>query len=299
MRVHYFALTVAFLVASSAATSTSTESELIAPRLADEESFSTKRLLRTHKTFAAAEKEEEEEERVFGIKLPANLGGIGLSKKAAAAMKSAAIPTKQEAAQISRWLDNGLSPLEVMDAQRLSKAGAGFFDSPQFATWSHYLTAYNTKHPRKQVTVLEVLKKGYGEEGVLKLLASVDDGPGATKFKNEVVKSWLADPDHPANMFQGLKLDKAGDDLISNPLLSVWTMYVKAFKTEYPFTKSTVIETLTKAYGDEKLATMIQAGTKVEKTEQFAKDLQTAQFKHWVTENKTPENIYKNVLKVD
>ncbi|KAE9207830.1 hypothetical protein PF005_g12447 [Phytophthora fragariae] len=187
MRVHYFALTVAFLVASSAATSTSTESELIAPRLADEESFSTKRLLRTHKTFAAAEKEEEEEERVFGIKLPANLGGIGLSKKAAAAMKSAAIPTKQEAAQISRWLDNGLSPLEVMDAQRL----------------------------------------------------------------------------------------------------------------KYPFTKSTVIETLTKAYGDEKLATMIQAGTKVEKTEQFAKDLQTAQFKHWVTENKTPENIYKNVLKVD
>ncbi|KAE8883540.1 hypothetical protein PF005_g13140 [Phytophthora fragariae] len=57
MRVHYFALAAAVLVASSVA---STESKWIARRLTDDESFPTKRLLRTHKISPAAEEEKEE-----------------------------------------------------------------------------------------------------------------------------------------------------------------------------------------------------------------------------------------------
>ncbi|KAE9285921.1 hypothetical protein PF008_g26792 [Phytophthora fragariae] len=66
MRVHYFAVAAAILIASSDATSTSTESKLIARGLTEEKSLSTQRLLRTHKTSAAAEKGEEEE-RVLGF----------------------------------------------------------------------------------------------------------------------------------------------------------------------------------------------------------------------------------------
>ncbi|KAE9069303.1 hypothetical protein PF010_g26715 [Phytophthora fragariae] len=66
MRVHYFAVAAAILIASSAATSTSTESKLIARGLTEEKSLSTQRLLRTHKTSAAVEMGEEEE-RVLGF----------------------------------------------------------------------------------------------------------------------------------------------------------------------------------------------------------------------------------------
>ncbi|KAE8885662.1 hypothetical protein PF005_g26236 [Phytophthora fragariae] len=59
MRVHYFAVAAAILIASSAATSTSTESKLIARGLTEEKSLSTQRLLRTHKTSAAVEMGEE------------------------------------------------------------------------------------------------------------------------------------------------------------------------------------------------------------------------------------------------
>ncbi|GMF36247.1 unnamed protein product [Phytophthora lilii] len=53
-----------------------------------------------------------------------------------------------------------------------------------------------------------------------------------------------------------------------------------------------------KSYGDEKLAMMLQAGTKIEDTEKLAKNLQTAQFKQWMVEKKTPDDIYETVLKL-
>ncbi|KAE8990076.1 hypothetical protein PF010_g26716 [Phytophthora fragariae] len=183
----------------------------------------------------------------------------------AAAMKNAntkEIATTLEAAQIKSWLSGAFSPIQIMDTQKLSKAGAGLFDSPQFATWSNYLTAYNKKYPKEQLTVIEAFTKGYGEEGAIKILGSLDDGPGATKFKDEMVKAWMTDLDHPANMFKRLKLNEAGDDLLTSSLLSIWTRYMKAFNEQNPFAETTMIQTLTKSYGDEKLATIIQAGTK-------------------------------------
>ncbi|KAE9297184.1 hypothetical protein PF001_g16521 [Phytophthora fragariae] len=234
--------------------------------------------------------------------MTANLGGAGFSQKIAEAMKNPntkELAMKMEAVQISRWLKGDWSPVQIMDTQKLSKASAGLFDSPQFATWSTFLTEYNKKHPKGEITVPEAFTQSYGEEGLLKLLGSIDDGPGATKFKDEVVKGWLGNPDHPANMFKRLKLNEAGDDLLSNPMLSIWTQYMEAFNMEYSFAKTTMLQTLTKSYGEEKLATMIQAATKVDETKDFAKNLQTSQFNQWMAEAKTPDDIYTKVLKLN
>ncbi|EGZ15460.1 hypothetical protein PHYSODRAFT_505553 [Phytophthora sojae] len=207
--------------------------------------------------------------------------------------------TALEAAQLSRWLKLNLNPADVLKVQKLDKASDALFDSPQFKMWSRYLVSYNNKNPTKEVTVAGAFTKSYGEEGVLKLVTSLDDGPGAAKFRDEMVKGWLANPDHPANRFKIMKLDEAGDDLLSSPLLDMWVKYMKAYNKEYPFAKTTMIQTFTKSYGDDKLATMIEAATKVPKTEQFAKNLQTAQFKQWMVEKKTPDVVYKSVLKLD
>ncbi|KAE9095322.1 hypothetical protein PF010_g16750 [Phytophthora fragariae] len=195
--------------------------------------------------------------------MTANLGGAGFSQKIAEAMKNPntkELAMKMEAVQISRWLKGDWSPVQIMDTQKLSKASAGLFDSPQFATWSTFLTEYNKKHPKGEITVPEAFTQSYGEEGLLKLLGSIDDGPGATKFKDE---------------------------------------YMEAFNMEYSFAKTTMLQTLTKSYGEEKLATMIQAATKVDETKDFAKNLQTSQFNQWMAEAKTPDDIYTKVLKLN
>ncbi|KUF89973.1 hypothetical protein AM587_10003485 [Phytophthora nicotianae] len=146
---------------------------------------------------------------------------------------------------------------------------------------------------------MSVFTKIYGEEDFVMLLASADDNTAVVKkFKDELVKRWLGEPTHPLNIFNNLKLNEAGDDLLANPVLTIWVKYMKAFNKEYPQAETTMIQTFTKSYGDEKLATMIQAATKVEETKDFAKNLQTAQFNQWMVDKKTPKDIL-GVLKLN
>ncbi|KAL3663747.1 hypothetical protein V7S43_011162 [Phytophthora oleae] len=106
----------------------------------------------------------------------------------------------------------------------------------------------------------------------LKLLASVDDTGGTQAFKKELVKGWLDETTHPLNVFNKLKLNEAGDDLLSNSLLSVWVQYMKFFNEKFPHAETTMIQTFTKSYkGDEvKLAQMLEAAKKVPSTEKIA-----------------------------
>ncbi|KAG6622482.1 Avirulence protein (Avh) [Phytophthora cinnamomi] len=182
------------------------------------------------------------------------------------------IAEKLEAAQLKRWLSYNNTPERILPVLKLGKVDDTFFDIAPLNTWTNYLEAYNSKKTKEAKTFVETLTKAFEKEegGFIKFLASADNvnKAGATKFK-------------------------------TSPLLRIWTTYMKAFNKEYPFAETTMIQTFTKSYGDEKLATMIQAAAKNPETELFAKNLQTAQFKQWMAEKKTPDVIYKKVLKLD
>lgn len=92
-----------------------------------------------------------------------------------------------------------------------------------------------------------------------------------------------------------LGLDKAGDKVFSDPLLVTYVQYMKAFNKEYPHTETTLIQALSKSYG-EKLPTMLEAAKKVPSTEKLATNLQAAQFKQWIAEGKTPDAVFKRCL---
>ncbi|ETN03594.1 hypothetical protein PPTG_15577 [Phytophthora nicotianae INRA-310] len=191
------------------------------------------------------------------------------------------------------------NPAEIFKVLKLNEKTDDIFNSPQLGAWTSYLKKYNEKHPTKQVSEMSVFTKIYGEEDFVMLLASADDNTAVVKkFKDELVKRWLGEPTHPLNIFNNLKLNEAGDDLLANPVLTIWVKYMKAFNKEYPQAETTMIQTFTKSYGDEKLATMIQAATKVEETKDFAKNLQTAQFNQWMVDKKTPKDIL-GVLKLN
>ncbi|POM62673.1 Avirulence protein (Avh) [Phytophthora palmivora] len=210
------------------------------------------------------------------------------------------LAAKLEALRLKQWLNAGFEPGRVFGMLKLDVSRAKMFDSPQLEALTKYVALFNSKHLRQETTVLQLFSKHYdGDDAFLKVLVSAENANsvGATKLKNEMVKSWLDQPNHPANVFKALKLDEAGDNLLSSPILSTWVQYMKAFNKQYPLAETTMIKTFTKSYGDEKLATMLEAAKKVPNTEQLAKNLQAAQFSQWMTENKTPKEML-SVLKL-
>ncbi|OWY91912.1 Avirulence (Avh) protein, partial [Phytophthora megakarya] len=164
-------------------------------------------------------------------------------------------------------------------------------------TFSKFVDMWNPRNSRHPTTVLKVFTTTYGDDVALKMFLENANSPVATKLKNEMVKNWEVALEHPANVFTLLELDKAGDNLFSSPLLKTWVQYLKTFNEESKYGKTTMIKTFSTSYGDEKLATMLEAAKKVPDTEQFAKNLQAAQFNQWMVEKKTPKDML-SILKL-
>ncbi|KAJ8523767.1 hypothetical protein ON010_g17351 [Phytophthora cinnamomi] len=114
----------------------------------------------------------------------------------------------------------------------------------------------------------------------------------ATKLESAQMQSWLAARKSPDDMFQILKLNKAGDDLLSNPLLPVWTDYMKLSNNESPITRTTLIATMTKHYGDSGVSRIIEAARKVPATQNTAKRLEMEQVQLWLKKGRTPDDTF-------
>ncbi|KAE8955734.1 hypothetical protein PR002_g31699 [Phytophthora rubi] len=99
-------------------------------------------------------------------------------------------------------------------------------------------------------------------------------------------------------VFQLLKLDKAGNSLLSSPKLESWLAYAKAFNLKSPQNEASMITTFRAAYGDAELAKIIQTAKGVPNTEKMAKELQVAQFNLWMREGMKPEDVYSKVFKL-
>ncbi|ETN06378.1 hypothetical protein PPTG_13723 [Phytophthora nicotianae INRA-310] len=218
--------------------------------------------------------------------------------------KTKEVATKLKEAKINGWLSHGSRPDAIFEAMKLNQKIDNFFDSPQFTTWAAFLKAVNEKNKnKKSISELDVFKKFYEEDDLLKLLSSADniDNPRTQKYLDELATGWLDQPMHPQNVFNKLKLDEAVDDLLTKPWLSNWVEYMKKFNEQYPFAQTSMIKSFTKSYGDEKLAVMLQAATKGSDahTARIAKNLQQAQFKQWMIGKLNPDDVYKTVLKLD
>ncbi|KAG7389266.1 hypothetical protein PHYPSEUDO_010824 [Phytophthora pseudosyringae] len=109
---------------------------------------------------------------------------------------------------------------------------------------------------------------------------------------------WLKKGESTDDVFKPLALDKTADDLLANPQLKEWISYVKNFNRENPKKQTTLIKTLTTHYGDEALAKIIEAAKQMPSTATIAKRLQSEQLQHWLSQGKSPDNVFR-VLKLD
>jgi hypothetical protein len=86
--------------------------------------------------------------------------------------------------------------------------------------------------------------------------------------------------------------------ILEKPLLNDWVKYLNDFNTKYPGKKTTMIETFTRRFGDEKLTKMLLAAKEVETTKLMATDLQTKQINTWLRRGDTADDVF-TLLKLD
>ncbi|KAG6616641.1 putative secreted RxLR effector protein [Phytophthora cinnamomi] len=119
-----------------------------------------------------------------------------------------------------------------------------------------------------------------------------------SKVTTKTLEGWLQSGKSTDDVFKLLKLDKAGDNLLSSPMLESWLTYANAFGLKNPGNEATMLNTFRNAYGDVKLALILQAAKKVPDTKMLAKGLQIQQFKLWKEKRWDPAFVYSSVFKL-
>ncbi|KAF1777089.1 hypothetical protein GQ600_14684 [Phytophthora cactorum] len=141
--------------------------------------------------------------------------------------------------QFQLWMKKGWSSNAIFNVLHLDKAGDKLLSNPLVVTWNKYLSAFNWENPDKKTTLWAILKyHDYSDDSVGYLLAAARKIPGteAITAHFEVLQYWLATRKIPNYVFSKLRLDRAGYNLLANPLFSTWIQYFDGFIVKFPDT---------------------------------------------------------------
>ncbi|KAH7464961.1 RxLR effector protein PSR2 [Phytophthora ramorum] len=283
MRLGYVGLFAVALLASTDTASAQQSSEIIHP---DSQTLA-RSLIENHDQLTAigslrSYEYDDGEERV-------NLPSSVIEK--AKALVSTATTKK-----LQTWLKNGKSVDDVFIRLKLTKAGDKLLDNPQFTTWLTYVDDFTAKNPGKTTSAIAKLTTYYGDEAVIKILDAakkvVETSGVATKLEAAQMQTWLAAGNSADDVFTLLKLNKAGDDILSNPAFASWNTYLKTFNTAHPDQKTSAFAKLTSQYGEVGVSRVVEAALKVKSSSAIAKTVQAEQFERWMAGGKTTDGVF-------
>ncbi|OWY96194.1 RxLR effector protein [Phytophthora megakarya] len=212
--------------------------------------------------------------------------------------------TVAQNARVRTWLMKATSTDDAFKALELNMAGSKIFESPKFATWVLYVTKIEKQNPEE--IILSKLMTQYNPYTLAKMITSAEKVPKmkelATSLQAQQRQVWLSADESADAVFKLLRLDEAGTDLFKSPQFSTWISYVDAFNTKNPKETASIFATVTRTYDDAALSKMLEAASKVPKTEIIATNLksqlQTKRIQAWVTSGTSVDDVFK-VLKLD
>ncbi|POM61755.1 RxLR effector family protein [Phytophthora palmivora] len=210
--------------------------------------------------------------------------------------KTQALATQLHTRQLKYWLTNIKNPADVYKLMMLDKAGDKLVENPQFMTWLSYLDDFNAKFRGKAQSRISILSTIYGDEALSTMLLqamhvrSVADI--ATKLHSEQIQRLLAAKTSPVTVFKILMLDKAGKNLLDNPMFSTWAKYVDDLNMKTANKKTSLLSALKNHYNKEDLAKMVDAAKKTPGLEKKVERLEIEQTKD------IPDELFKR-LKLD
>ncbi|POM70211.1 Avirulence protein (Avh), partial [Phytophthora palmivora] len=200
---------------------------------------------------------EKDEERTF------NLQSITGLKNLANVFKSKITP-----GTLLKWANKEKSPDFVFRKLNLHKAGDKLFDNPDVNVWAAYTNAISKANPED--AMIKTLKTRYTDEALSQMILAAKKVSStesvATKIQTGQVQNWLTSKKSPNDVFKYLLLNKAGDDLLSNPELAIWIRYMTAFNKKNPMQKTSLYATLKTHYSSDAISKMIEAGKVIKGT---------------------------------
>ncbi|KAF4044100.1 hypothetical protein GN244_ATG03555 [Phytophthora infestans] len=109
----------------------------------------------------------------------------------------------------------------------------------------------------------------------------------------KTLRRWVNKGKSKNAVFIRLKLDQAGDNLLSNPQFVTWVAYADDFNAKFSEKATPLLSTLKAQYRDEVLSEILIAGKKVPSTEKLASRLQAEQLEGWVIAKLPKGEVFK------
>eukprot|EP00644_Phytophthora_capsici_P011642 jgi/Phyca11/19596/fgenesh1_pg.PHYCAscaffold_50_\ len=189
------------------------------------------------------------------------------------------------------------NPDEVFKLYDLNYAGRRILSTSQFSAWTKYVDDLNAKNEGAFVLIVPTLRKYFSDDELFHIaLAAKRSGETeamGAKLEDAFVQFWTRRKDTPDNVLVELGLKKSMETLLESPLLNILTKYTEVYNVNYAAKKTTVIETLTRTFGDDKVARMLLAGRTESTTKKIAKQFQTDQLEMWLSSGQSVDDVYK------
>ncbi|KAE9045311.1 hypothetical protein PR002_g2282 [Phytophthora rubi] len=144
---------------------------------------------------------------------------------------------------------------------RLDKEKYWLLYLPQFTDWLRYVDDLSAKNPTKGTSAFSTLTSHYGDAALYKMIEEAAKFAGtkdlATKLQKELMQHWIATAKSPDDVFHAMNLDKAKQNILSNPEFTAWAKYVDDFNAKYPENPALMAPVLSKYYSDGTLIEMV------------------------------------------
>eukprot|EP00644_Phytophthora_capsici_P018590 jgi/Phyca11/127991/e_gw1.73.91.1 len=219
---------------------------------------------------------------------------IGWAKKESS---TKALGTRLQTEQLEHWVKVGKDPEEVFKLYDLNYAGWRFLSNSQFSAWTKYVDELNAKNEGAFVSIIPTLRKYFSDDDLFKIaLAAKGSGETeamGTKLEDAFVQFWIHRKETPDNVMVELGLKQSTKTLLESPLLNILTKYTEAYNVNFATKKTTVIETLVRAFDDETVARMLLAGREKSTTKKIAKQFQADQLDMWLNSGQSVDDVYK------
>ncbi|KAE8966002.1 hypothetical protein PR003_g29689 [Phytophthora rubi] len=210
--------------------------------------------------------------------------------------KTKVLAAKLQNQQMQYWITTAKAPDDVFHVMKLDKIERSILSNPKFTAWAKYADDFNAKYPENPALMAPALRTYYSDDALFKMTDEVISGEGfksvATKIQDELIHLWLSSRKTPDDALVELGLGKTADTLMESPLFNIWLKYTNAYSTKYPREKSTVIEALTRKFGDINVARLLHSAKPTDATQNFAKQLESAQLEMWLGSGKSVDDVF-------
>ncbi|EGZ15157.1 hypothetical protein PHYSODRAFT_286258 [Phytophthora sojae] len=201
--------------------------------------------------------------------------------------------------QVKKWVKKDDSMASVFNRLELNAGIEQALANPKLRTYAAYIDQLNKKNPSKEVSMVEMFAKTYGDEAVAKALEAAAISRStkkiASRLRTDLLDTWSLQGKSVDDVFTMLSLDKAGSDLFVTPQFKTWVRYTKmAMHTPEHY----MLSALKAKYGYDGLSKIFLAAPRAGEMGTIALNLENKMVNTWLSQIKTPKMILK-LLKLD